>query len=90
MDKDWFWERNVVESLERHFINLGWTLVSEADTVSRQSGVDLHFQRADIAETRGSCPFYWNRESFGLLEIYSEKPLIRNFFDLSIWINKRK
>jgi hypothetical protein len=45
---DWFWEGNVVDSLERHFENLGWFIVSKADTASRQSGIDLHVKKGDV------------------------------------------
>ncbi len=45
MSTDWFWEGNVVESLEKHFRDLGWSFVSKADTASRQAGVDLHMQK---------------------------------------------
>ena len=48
MSTDWFWEGNIVESLERHFRNLGWSIVSKANTASRQTGIDLHARIDEI------------------------------------------
>lgn len=48
MSNDWFWEGNVVESLEKHLRDLGWSFVSKADTASRQAGVDLHLRKGDV------------------------------------------
>lgn len=56
MSTDWFWEGNVVETLEKHFKNLGWSIVCKADTASRQSGVDLHAKMGDtelLIEAKG-------------------------------------
>jgi hypothetical protein len=43
--KDWFWEGNVVETLARYLSNEGWTILSRADTYSKQQGVDIHAHR---------------------------------------------
>ncbi|MGE3466238.1 MAG: hypothetical protein AB7J13_04835 [Pyrinomonadaceae bacterium] len=48
MSNDWFWEGNVVESLEKHFRKLDWSFVSKADTATRQTGIDLHMRKGDI------------------------------------------
>lgn len=40
--KDWFWEGNVVNALERHLTRRGWSIVSKADTHSKERGVDIH------------------------------------------------
>jgi hypothetical protein len=48
MSTDWFWEGNVVNSLEKHFVDLGWVLEFKADTASRQAGVDLHLRKGHL------------------------------------------
>ena len=47
MSTDWFWEGNVVNSLEKHFAAVGWIFVSKANTATRQAGVDLHMKKGD-------------------------------------------
>jgi hypothetical protein len=42
---DWFWEGNVVETLARHLTSDGWTIVSKANTHSRERGLDIHATR---------------------------------------------
>jgi len=39
--KDWFWEGNVVDALERALAESGWRIENKADTQSKQQGVDL-------------------------------------------------
>jgi hypothetical protein len=39
---DWFWEGNVVNALAHHLASKGWKIESQADTHSRERGVDLH------------------------------------------------
>lgn len=54
--QDWFWEGNVCHSLARHLVTKGWTLLSMADTKTRQQGVDLHLQmggRELVIEAKG-------------------------------------
>jgi hypothetical protein len=42
---DWFWEGNVVEAIGRFLTQNGWTIVSKADTHSKERGVDIHATR---------------------------------------------
>ena len=54
--KDWFWEGNVVETLARYLSNEGWTILSRADTYSKQQGVDIHAHRKSatlLVEVKG-------------------------------------
>lgn len=45
---DWYWECNVVEALARHLQRDGWAIVKEANTHSKERGVDIHAQRNGI------------------------------------------
>ena len=38
---DWLWEGNVVNALARSLASKGWTIESQADTHSKERGVDL-------------------------------------------------
>lgn len=38
---DWFWEGNVQTAVARHLVEEGWSIESQADTASRQAGVDI-------------------------------------------------
>jgi hypothetical protein len=38
---DWFWEGNVVNALAHHLAGRGWKIESQADTHSKERGVDL-------------------------------------------------
>jgi hypothetical protein len=38
---DWFWEGNVVKALARSLAGKGWTIEGQADTHSKERGVDL-------------------------------------------------
>lgn len=38
---DWFWEGNVVDALARSLAGKGWKIESQADTRSKEQGVDL-------------------------------------------------
>lgn len=42
---EWFWEGNVVETIARFLADDGWTIVSKADTYSKERGVDIHALR---------------------------------------------
>jgi hypothetical protein len=42
---DWFWEGNIVEAIARALMQSGWTIVSKADTHSKEPGVDIHATR---------------------------------------------
>jgi hypothetical protein len=42
---DWYWEGNVVEAIVRFLADDGWTIVSKADTHSKERGVDIHAAR---------------------------------------------
>lgn len=53
---DWYWEGNVVDAIARKLEADGWTIVSKADTHSRQQGVDLHARRGNrdlLIEAKG-------------------------------------
>lgn len=53
---DWYWEGNVVNAIARHLEADGWTILSQADTHSRQQGVDLHARRGErelLIEAKG-------------------------------------
>ena len=39
---DWFWEGNVVAAIARFLEQSGWAIVSAADTMSKERGVDIH------------------------------------------------
>ena len=49
MSSDWFWEGNVQAALARHLEGEGWTIERQADTASREAGIDL------VAERNGQC-----------------------------------
>ena len=42
---DWFWEGNVTEAIAKFLIGRGWSVLSQADTRTKQQGVDLHVSR---------------------------------------------
>lgn len=44
---DWFWEGHVQRRVEEHLRAEGWSVVSAADTLSRQTGIDLVLTRED-------------------------------------------
>ena len=46
--KDWFWEGNVVETLAHYLSNEGWAILSQADTYSKQQGVDIHARLKNV------------------------------------------
>src|SRR4051794_38629821 len=39
---DWFWEGNVVEALALDLTRRGWSIISKANTHSKERGVDIH------------------------------------------------
>lgn len=39
---DWFWEGNVVDALVHALMQDGWSIVSRANTHSKERGVDIH------------------------------------------------
>lgn len=39
---DWFWEGNVVAAIVRFLEHSGWVIVTAADTLSKERGVDIH------------------------------------------------
>ena len=54
--QNWFWEGNVVEALAQFLADDGWTLLSKADTHSKQQGLDLHAKRGNqelLVEAKG-------------------------------------
>ena len=42
---DWYWEGNVVDAIARFLAQEGWTIVSKADTHSKERGVDIQASR---------------------------------------------
>src|SRR4051794_14528561 len=53
---DWFWEGNVVAALARYLESDGWLIVSKANTLSKERGVDIHAlkgQTALLVEVKG-------------------------------------
>lgn len=53
---DWFWEGNVAECVADWLRSEGWTLISQADTRTRQRGVDIHASRDNreiLVEAKG-------------------------------------
>ena len=53
---DWYWEGNVTTSLASWLEQAGWTILSQADTRSRQQGLDLHATRGGrelVVEVKG-------------------------------------
>lgn len=40
-NKPWYWEGNVQNSIVEHLKNHGYTILREADTLSREAGVDI-------------------------------------------------
>lgn len=48
MSTDWFWEGNIVDTLEKQLTDSGWSIVSKADTATRQAGIDLHATKRDV------------------------------------------
>jgi Holliday junction resolvase-like predicted endonuclease len=45
---DWFWEGNVVNALAHHLAAKGWKIESQANTHSRERGVDLQASKQGI------------------------------------------
>jgi hypothetical protein len=39
---DWYREGNVVEAIARHLERGGWSIVTKANTHSKERGVDIH------------------------------------------------
>jgi len=42
---DWFWEGNVVAAIAQHLSETGWRIVRQANTATKERGVDLHAER---------------------------------------------
>lgn len=42
---DWYWEGNVVDAIACFLAQDGWTIVSKADTHSKERGVDIQASR---------------------------------------------
>jgi hypothetical protein len=52
----WFWEGNVVEALARYLTDEGWTIVSRANTHTKERGVDIHASKGSailLVEAKG-------------------------------------
>lgn len=53
---DWFWEGNVVDAVARALVSKGWKIESQADTHSKERGVDLRASKAGtilLVEAKG-------------------------------------
>ena len=53
---DWYWEGNVVEAIACFLAQEGWTIISKADTHSKERGVDIQASkdgRALLLEAKG-------------------------------------
>jgi hypothetical protein len=53
---DWYWEGNVVEAIACFLARGGWTIVSKADTHSKERGVDLQASKGGrtlLVEAKG-------------------------------------
>jgi hypothetical protein len=64
--EDLYWEGNVVEALAKQLERDGWTIVTKANTHSKERGVDIHAERAGrvlLIEAKGfPSRFYRNPE----------------------------
>jgi hypothetical protein len=45
---DWFWEGHVTDQIAESLKKAGWIIVSKADTVTKQRGLDLHAEKGGI------------------------------------------
>jgi hypothetical protein len=53
---DWYWEGNVVAAIARGLVREGWTIVSSADTHSKERGIDLSAEKSGqtlLVEVKG-------------------------------------
>jgi Holliday junction resolvase-like predicted endonuclease len=44
-NREWFWEGHIQQGLCFHLMSNGWTIVSNADTASKQRGIDIVAQK---------------------------------------------
>lgn len=54
--KDWFWEGNVTDAVATYLIMQGWKILSQADTRTKQRGLDIHAIRDNreiVIEVKG-------------------------------------
>jgi hypothetical protein len=52
----WYWEGNVVRAVKNHLLDAGWEILSEANTYTKERGVDLHARRSStnlLVEAKG-------------------------------------
>jgi hypothetical protein len=60
--QDWFWEGNVSNALAGHLRGSGWAIVSQADTASKQRGIDVVANRDGknlLIEVKGYPSIYY-------------------------------
>jgi len=53
---DWFWEGNVVNAVARGLVSKGWEIEGQADTHSKERGIDLRASKAGtvlLVEAKG-------------------------------------
>jgi hypothetical protein len=54
--KEWFWEGNVTDAVARYLGEQGWRILSQADTRTKERGLDLHALRGNqeiMVEVKG-------------------------------------
>lgn len=69
MNKDWFWEGNVVSAVAENLRRTGWKIEATANTATREAGVDLHATKDGkvlLVEIKGyPSKFYMRGEKQG-------------------------
>lgn len=63
--KEWFWEGNVSDTLAHYLVEQGWQILSQADTRSKERGVDVHARfghREVMVEVKGYPSEMYRRE----------------------------
>lgn len=63
--KEWFWEGNVSDTIAHYLIEQGWQILSQADTRSRERGLDVHAKlgnREVMVEVKGYPSEIYRRE----------------------------
>lgn len=61
---EWFWEGHIQARIREHLERGGWTIVGQADTATRQRGVDLSMAKAQrrlAVELKGYPSAYYQR-----------------------------
>jgi Holliday junction resolvase-like predicted endonuclease len=56
MTTEWYWEGNIVKAVVTHLEKEGWIIKKTANTITRESGVDIEAQKGDallLIEVKG-------------------------------------